>query len=1489
MIVIMLVSTGLGIIASDNAQAAFIEQMVTTGLPSTFVAFDTAWNEAGTMAVVVGFDSSGTPGTNAYAFYPHNNSYWPIDNDNWNQQKLQAVDYFSEPVYDWPNVLLVDADWVEDGLINFYTDVFNLSQAYYDVWDVWDAPSIDQGKPTASDMAEYDLVVWIPSRYMEGQFAWGEPLNNADIQEIMIYLNGGGNFFLSNLAFSGHVPWGYGTFLYNYLGVDSLDDMEPYEYGTRPVSGDPVFGNLWEESMNWNSYGWAGRDAETDAFYSGIGTFCFQCRDFGGAIWQNTGVRYDSGVFKTIFFGFPIETLPLNYASELMQLALEWYCPEAIEGLDQKNENIGSGSWIDPGMSIDSPFAQAFVPDNDWISSVEFFMYTDMGSTDYFDVHIYPDNGMNEPDTMGMHVTSGFIYPENMPKNYANSDWVKCLFADGGAPVNPGNKYWIVCYRYGFTWAQNWRIDDSSSYTKGDVKSWNGGSWDTEFFDFVFRTYSQRPSGDGIIDQSNEYMGASQWNYVMNHDSWAQSFKPSAGIITAVEFFMYSEGMSDYFSIEIRENNGGWPSGATLAMGYIYQTNIPQSLAASNWVRCTLDSPATLVIGNTYWIVCTQYDKSYNQNWLHDESRSYLDGVAMRYSMGSWAYENYYDWIFRTITPSGGSGGSNSVTLTLNPFKDNTMYSENFQMSNGVGEQLVAGRTWEGWNRRPLLEFDIATSIPKYSKIKSASLELYCTYDSSLTSSLVQIYNVQSEWGEAGSDAGGNEVYGTNAQIGDATWEYRYYDSQTWQYTYGGDPTFMVAEQWVGIDYEWYTWSTSDMVMLVQNWLNEPASNHGLLLMGDEATLNRVKSFASKDNPNANLRPKLTITYTPPTVIGHHDVFWIAGDTYGPTPPATAYKLIPSQGLELIPMNYFSTVQLYRVAIDDTGCPLFAGRGTNYLHYYDGNGWIQMESNVGLLNSYWFYGLDFNPNDRRFYITGPDYAFYTDAAPLSPGSRCYRFNHFPDLSGSLDCQLAWNNLYNYGLVGGDTYLVKIWPFGTYGNGTAKYQIINSNSQNHYYDISWDTDGWNEAGFAGNKGGKATYWRYYHTNPQVLDGYSSLTGSAYYTCAFKPPSSPKWLFIPSGLGSIRVNTEEKDQSGEITVSSDFPHIFGIAMWKQSDNTHLDTWNTQVEADSTYTFAFEGNYTRNGIDHWDDLELWLTGWFDYGFTGTNSQPGDTTWSLDNYRTSQFNLTYDVSSGTVALFYPVPLFPAGEELSIHSSWEDPASYGADGFSHRLYINLTFGPQTTMANGALTPATGGFIWDRNFALNNQWTWDLRFWLYDSFSPTARNITYDEFGMQRYASVSTTGNPSGSIPPGAMAPLSEPTVITYSTNAQYKLNVSIPNLLKDGDPSKYISVGYVRVWNDHSNANAGNSNISNPAYTQFNGPNQNQLIWGTSGTWIQPVGSGTVSSGPMYSDYTAALVPQTFEVTEVYWVVEVPVGTPEGVYRATVTITLWS
>ena len=141
LVVLTLMSVSFGMFASDNAQAAFIQPLSNTGLPPTFIAYDTAWNDDGSMAVVVGFDSSGTPGTNAYAYYPNNDTYWPIDNAGYNQQKLHGVDYFSEPIYDWPNVLLVDADYNENNLITFYQNVFMNCQAYVDTWEFSEAGS----------------------------------------------------------------------------------------------------------------------------------------------------------------------------------------------------------------------------------------------------------------------------------------------------------------------------------------------------------------------------------------------------------------------------------------------------------------------------------------------------------------------------------------------------------------------------------------------------------------------------------------------------------------------------------------------------------------------------------------------------------------------------------------------------------------------------------------------------------------------------------------------------------------------------------------------------------------------------------------------------------------------------------------------------------------------------------------------------------------------------------------------------------------------------------------------------------------------------------------------------------------------------------------------------------------------------------------------------------------------------------------------------
>jgi hypothetical protein len=196
---------------------------------------------------------------------------------------------------------------------------------------------------------------------------------------------------------------------------------------------------------------------------------------------------------------------------------------------------------------------------------------------------------------------------------------------------------------------------------------------------------------------------------------------------------------------------------------------------------------------------------------------------------------------------------------------------------------------------------------------------------------------------------------------------------------------------------------------------------------------------------------------------------------------------------------------------------------------------------------------------------------------------------------------------------------------------------------------------------------------------------------------------------------------------------------------------------------------------------------------------------------------------------------------------------------------------------------------WDGNSAFNDRFTWDFSAQLTDTTNSYASNTSYGEFGVQRYVSLSVTGNPSGSIPPGSpLTALANPSVLAYSSNSPYRLNVSIPHLYKNGNPasSDWIPVGDVWVHNMHSNA-FGHSGIAAPQ--SFPGEDLPLMIWGTAPATIPPVGNGTVSAGPDYSDYTAAAVPEPFEYTIVQWYVAVDAGTPEGIYWATISITIWA
>jgi hypothetical protein len=50
----------------------------------------------------------------------------------------------------------------------------------------------------------------------------------------------------------------------------------------------------------------------------------------------------------------------------------------------------------------------------------------------------------------------------------------------------------------------------------------------------------------------------------------------------------------------------------------------------------------------------------------------------------------------------------------------------------------------------------------------------------------------------------------------------------------------------------------------VQGWVEEPETNFGWILIGDEVTRATSKRFSSREDPIVANRPQLTVNFTPP-------------------------------------------------------------------------------------------------------------------------------------------------------------------------------------------------------------------------------------------------------------------------------------------------------------------------------------------------------------------------------------------------------------------------------------------------------------------------------------------------------------------------------------------------------------------------------------------------------------------------------------------------
>jgi PKD repeat protein len=241
---------------------------------------------------------------------------------------------------------------------------------------------------------------------------------------------------------------------------------------------------------------------------------------------------------------------------------------------------------------------------------------------------------------------------------------------------------------------------------------------------------------------------------------------------------------------------------------------------------------------------------------------------------------------FAVAAFAAASGPVAAETVALEPIKDTTIYEEG-ALSNGAGDYLFAGTNDDGDERRALLAFDIAGSIPAGSTITEVALTMTVSRTRS-GAQTVGLHRVISDWGEGPSNAPGNEGGGTAAMNGDATWSARIFPDQPWTQD-GGDflasPSSEAEVAGIGT----YTWaSSSALIDDVQRWLDTPAENVGWLV--SMSTGGRTKRFNSRENPSATTRPILTVEY-------------ITADP----PPVASFELEPANPVAGEPVSFIDT------------------------------------------------------------------------------------------------------------------------------------------------------------------------------------------------------------------------------------------------------------------------------------------------------------------------------------------------------------------------------------------------------------------------------------------------------------------------------------------------------------------------------------------------------------------------------------------------------
>ena len=189
-----------------------------------------------------------------------------------------------------------------------------------------------------------------------------------------------------------------------------------------------------------------------------------------------------------------------------------------------------------------------------------------------------------------------------------------------------------------------------------------------------------------------------------------------------------------------------------------------------------------------------------------------------------------------------------SATATINPSQDNTVAEELPDNSSGACGSIFSGMidvdTLDG-ARRALVQFDLA-DIPPGSIINSITLNMAVTRGSNHVDSTFTLHPITTAWVEGTDDCGvrggGQGVPATNGAV-----------------TWNTMPGFGAASGSTLINNTIPVWSsTAAMVSDVQGWLDNPGTNYGWVLIGDETTKTTTRRFDSREG---EIPPTLVVDY----------------------------------------------------------------------------------------------------------------------------------------------------------------------------------------------------------------------------------------------------------------------------------------------------------------------------------------------------------------------------------------------------------------------------------------------------------------------------------------------------------------------------------------------------------------------------------------------------------------------------------------------------